>query len=91
MTNHQLSALINSIVISASIAISIPAHANGKSNSSGAPIRPVASMSGATFQPKDIKACTSTFNRRVSGTYQVFDVTYNCKGEVISYTAKLKQ
>jgi hypothetical protein len=90
MTKFQISALTNSIIISVSIAISIPVKANGRSNSGGAPMRPITTMSGVTTQFKNTKLCVQSFTRRIVGHHQVFDVTYNCKGEVISYTSKLK-
>jgi hypothetical protein len=91
MTKYQSSTLTNSIIIAVSIAIAVPAHANGRSNSGGAPMRPIAAMSGVTTaQFLNTKRCVQNFTRRIIGHHQVFDVTYNCKGEVISYISKLK-
>jgi hypothetical protein len=90
MNNSQISALFHASVIAASIAISIPAHAQSRSNSGGAPMRPISTMSGTTTQFLNTKHCVNNFTKRIIGHHQIFDVTYNCKGEVISYTTKLK-
>jgi hypothetical protein len=88
MNKYQTSALINSVIIAAAIAVSVPAKAQSKSSSGGAPLVPTYS-SGTNFQTAIFKSCVNSFVREIKGKNQSFVVTYNCKGKVLYYTTKL--
>lgn len=88
MTKYQTSALINSVIIAAAIAASVPAKAQNKSFSGGPPLVSTYS-SGTNFQTVNFKNCVNNFVREVKGKNQSFIVTYNCKGQVLYYTTKL--